>query len=87
MYVVVVYDVDVKRVAKVCKCLRQWLNWVQNSVFEGEVTPATLRAIKLAVAAIIREEQDSVLFYEIPAGTKWQREVMGTEKLSTSNIL
>ncbi len=87
MYVVVVYDVDVKRVSKVCKCLRQWLNWVQNSVFEGEVTPATLRAIKLAVAAIVDEEQDSVLFYEIPSGTKWQREVLGVEKLSTSNIL
>ena len=87
MYVVVVYDVDVKRVAKVCKCLRQWLNWVQNSVFEGEVTPATLRQIKLAVSAIIEEERDSVLFYEIPSGTKWQKEVLGQEKLSTSNII
>lgn len=87
MYVIIVYDVDVKRVAKVCKCLRQWLNWVQNSVFEGEVTSATLRQIKLALSAIIDERQDSVLFYEIPSGTKWQREIMGREKLSTSNIL
>ncbi len=87
MYVVVVYDVDVKRVSKVCKCLRQWLNWVQNSVFEGEVTPATLRQIKVAVSALIQEEQDSVLFYEIPSGTKWERAVMGIEKLGTGNIL
>ena len=33
MYVIVVYDVGVKRVGKVCKYLRQHLNWVQNSVF------------------------------------------------------
>ena len=87
MYVVVVYDVDVKRVAKVCKCLRQWLNWVQNSVFEGQVTPATLRSIKAAVAAIVNEQQDSVLFYVIPNGCKWERDVLGVEKLGTSNII
>ena len=27
MYVIIVYDIDVKRVAKVCKYLRQHLNW------------------------------------------------------------
>ena len=87
MYVIVVYDVDVKRVSKVCKCLRKWLNWVQNSVFEGEVTAATLRQIKGEVGALIESGHDSVLFYQIPAGAKWQRESMGTEKLGTSNIL
>ena len=87
MYVIIVYDVDCKRVSKVCKCLRQWLNWVQNSVFEGQVTPATLRQIKSAVAAIIDDTQDSVLFYEIPGGAQWNRSVLGIEKLSTSNIL
>lgn len=87
MYVIVVYDIDVKRVAKVCKCLRQWLNWVQNSVFEGEVTVAKLRQIKGALAEIIEEEEDSILFYVVPSGTKLSREVMGIEKLGTSNII
>ncbi len=87
MYVIVVYDIDVKRVAKVCKCLRQWLNWVQNSVFEGEVTVAKLRQIKGALAEIIEEDQDSILFYVVPSGTKLGREVMGIEKLGTSNII
>ena len=87
MYVIIVYDVEQKRVAKVCKCLRQWLNWVQNSVFEGQVTPAKLRQIKSEVSALIDPNHDSVLFYVIPAGAKWQREVMGIEKLSTSNII
>ena len=87
MYVIIVYDVDVKRVGKVCKCLRKWLNWVQNSVFEGEVTEARLRQIKDAVKDIINENEDSVLYYVIPASAKWNREVMGREKLSTSNII
>jgi CRISPR-associated protein Cas2 len=87
MYLIVVYDIDVKRVSKVCKCLRKWLNWVQNSVFEGEVTEAKLRQIQDALKVIIHPEEDSVLFYIIPAGAKWRREVMGTEKLSISNII
>ena len=87
MYVIIVYDIDVKRVAKVCKCLRKWLNWVQNSVFEGEITPATLRQVKSELREIVDETTDSVLFYIIPSGTKLNREVMGIEKLSTSNII
>ena len=46
MYVIIVYDIDVKRVAKVCKYLRQHLNWVQNSVFEGELTKAKFARVK-----------------------------------------
>ena len=38
MHVVIVYDVSTERVARVCKSLRRHLTWVQNSVFEGEVT-------------------------------------------------
>ena len=87
MYVIVVYDIEVKRVQKVSKCLRKWLNWVQNSVFEGEVTPATLRQIKVELAQIIDAREDSVLFYQISAATKWRREIMGIEKLSTSNFI
>ncbi len=38
MYVIVTYDVNEKRVNKVCKKLKEYLNWTQNSVFEGEIT-------------------------------------------------
>jgi len=39
MYVIIVYDVEVERVARVCQYLRRHLHWVQNSAFEGEITP------------------------------------------------
>ncbi len=87
MQIIVVYDIDVKRVGKVCKCLRKWLNWVQNSVFEGEVTVATLRQIQAELREIIDPNHDSVLFYIVPNGTKLSREVLGVEKLGTSNII
>ena len=37
MYVIIVYDINVDRVNKVKSFLRQYLFWIQNSVFEGEL--------------------------------------------------
>ncbi|MDK2781745.1 MAG: CRISPR-associated protein Cas2 [Archaeoglobi archaeon] len=38
LYVIIAYDVNVQRVNRVKKFLRMYLNWVQNSVFEGTRT-------------------------------------------------
>ena len=35
MYVLIIYDINVERINKVYKFLKTYLNWVQNSVFEG----------------------------------------------------
>ncbi|HPO28372.1 MAG TPA: CRISPR-associated endonuclease Cas2, partial [Petrotogaceae bacterium] len=32
------YDIGEKRVSKVHKITKRYLNWVQRSVFEGEIT-------------------------------------------------
>jgi len=42
-YVIITYDVNEKRVNKVCKKLREYLTWSQNSVFEGDITLGTLK--------------------------------------------
>ena len=46
MFVILVYDVEQKRVAKVLKKCREYLFWVQNSVFEGELTEMKLRQLR-----------------------------------------
>ena len=61
MFVILVYDVDQKRVAKVLKKCREYLFWVQNSVFEGELTEMKLRQLKRELKAIIDDEYDSVI--------------------------
>ena len=87
MYVIIVYDIEVKRVAKVCKYLRQHLAWVQNSVFEGEVTKAQLKKIKMGLNDIINSDKDAVIFYVL-SNLKWvKRETMGIEKAPTDNVL
>ncbi|MGC9058775.1 MAG: CRISPR-associated endonuclease Cas2, partial [Candidatus Nanoarchaeia archaeon] len=60
MYVIVVYDVNVSRVTKVCQFLRQYLNWVQNSVFEGELSESQLEEVKVGLKEILDLEQDSI---------------------------
>ncbi len=87
MYVIVVYDVGVKRVGKVCKYLRQHLNWVQNSVFEGEVTKAGVARIKSSLAQILDEDKDSVLIYQMRHERWMNKEVLGVDKNPATNLL
>lgn len=87
MYVIMVYDVEQERVANVCKYLRQSLNWVQNSVFEGELTKAQLAKIKSGLSSIIDAEKDAVIIYTM-RDVKWMgREIMGIDKNPVTNIL
>ena len=87
MYVIIVYDIDTKRVAKVCKYLRQHLNWVQNSVFEGELTKAQLARVKAGLLGIIDDDEDSVLIYQMRHEKWMDREVIGIEKNPVTNLL
>ncbi|WP_101494345.1 CRISPR-associated endonuclease Cas2 [Sulfobacillus thermosulfidooxidans] len=45
MFVILVYDAGVKRDPKILKTCRKYLNWIQNSVFEGELTEGKLKKI------------------------------------------
>ncbi|MDX1905292.1 MAG: CRISPR-associated endonuclease Cas2, partial [Thermonemataceae bacterium] len=43
MYVILIYDCGEKRVTKMLKLCRQYLHWIQNSVFEGEISEVKLK--------------------------------------------
>ncbi len=58
-----VYDVEVKRVAKVLKIGRKYLDHIQNSVLEGELSPAQYKQLLHEVLEAIDSEHDSVRFY------------------------
>lgn len=87
MYVIIVYDVSVERVSKICQYLRRYLNWVQNSVFEGEIGKAVLEEIKIGIKGIIDEHEDSVRIYILPNERPLKREVIGTEKVELGNVI
>jgi len=80
MYLVMVYDIKEERVNKVLKIARKYLNWVQNSVLEGEISDAGFEKLKMELKAVINQEEDSVVFYLMRTTRYTSREIMGVEK-------
>ena len=84
MYVILVYDVDQKRTAKMLS--RRYLSWIQNSVFEGEISEVQLKQLT-SEARNLMDEKDSLIFFK-SRDEKWlEKEIIGDEKASVSNFL
>lgn len=64
MYVIITYEVKEKRTSKMCKKLRAYSDWTQNSVFEGEITKGKLQEC-LAALDEIMGAGDSLYVYQI----------------------
>jgi CRISPR-associated protein Cas2 len=87
MYVVLVYDVGEKRVGKMLKLCRKYLNWIQNSVFEGEITDVKLNELKWKASQLLDEETDSIIIFK-SRQEKWlDKEIVGRERQSTGNFI
>lgn len=80
MYVILVYDINEKRVGKMLKLCRQYLNWIQNSVFEGELTEVKLKELLAKAKIIMDPEVDSIIVFK-SRDEKWlEKQVVGMEK-------
>jgi CRISPR-associated protein Cas2 len=87
MYIIAVYDVGQKRTGKMLKLCRRYLNWIQNSVFEGEITEARLEELKLAARDIMDEEEDSFIIFKTRQEKWLDKEIVGKERSSLDNFL
>ncbi len=92
MYVILVYDIATsnggeKRVGKMLKHCRKYLNWIQNSVFEGEITEVKLKEMVFDARKIMNEDTDSLILFK-SRNERWlDKEVIGQERMSTNNFL
>jgi CRISPR-associated protein Cas2 len=80
MFVIITYDVNEKRITKVRKILRKYIFWVQNSVFEGEITEGKLAKCESEIKKVIHEDEDSVFIYKIYYNGRFEKKVLGLEK-------
>ena len=87
MYVIVVYDVGEKRVGKMLKLCRQYVCWIQNSVFEGELSEVKLKELNLKMKGIIEPSEDSVILFTNKMGYNMNKQILGREKMATDNFL
>lgn len=87
MYVILVYDIGEKRVGKMLKLCRKYLNWIQNSVFEGEITEVKLKELQHFARKLMDTSTDSMIIFK-SRNEKWlEKEVIGKEKNEIDTFL
>ncbi len=87
MYVILVYDIEERRVGKMLKLCRRYLNWIQNSVFEGELSEVKLKELLYEAGQIMEKEKDSIIVFK-SRQEKWlEKQVIGREKNELDNVI
>ncbi len=86
-YYIGVYDIDEKRVAKMLKTFRKYMTWIQNSVFEGEMTEGQFKELQEEAKDIMVEDEDSVILFEIATEKYVNRTVLGEDPGERDRIL
>lgn len=88
MYFILAYDItSPKRLPKALKLCRRYLNWVQNSVFEGELTTSQFDRLRKEMQSLIDKKEDSVIFYCARTPEVVERDVLGIEKNELTNFI
>ncbi|MDO6436637.1 CRISPR-associated endonuclease Cas2 [Cyclobacterium sp. 1_MG-2023] len=87
MYVILVYDIGERRVTKMLKLCRQYLNWIQNSVFEGEITEVKLKELIARARKIMKVQEDSLIIFKSRDERWLSKEVIGQEKNDLDTFL
>lgn len=87
MYVILVYDFGEKRVAKMLKLCRRYLSWVQNSVFEGEISEVRLKELILLADKFMDKTYDSIIIFQNASKVVMNKQIIGKEQSSTDTFL
>jgi len=61
MFVVVFYDVPAKRTEIYRKLLSRYINWMQNSVFSGDLTETHYKKMRYEIKKVV-ENDDKLAF-------------------------
>ena len=76
-----------KRVGKMLKLCRRYLNWIQNSVFEGEITEVKLKELVIEAKTIMKLEEDSLILFKSRQERWLDKEIVGKERSSIDRFL
>ena len=87
MYVILVYDFGEKRVNKMLKLCRKYLNWIQNSVFEGDISEARLKELLMQSDKFMKKDEDSIIIYNTLSQISMEKRIIGKERSSVDVFL
>ncbi|TJX13718.1 CRISPR-associated endonuclease Cas2 [Tissierella creatinini] len=85
-YVFLFYDVNVKRVSKVFKVCKKYLERYQLSVFRGNITPSNLIKLRNELKNIINDNEDTVAIIKLPGDFSFDEEIMGIKLKDETNL-
>lgn len=86
-YAFVFYDVNEKRVQKVFKICKKYLNHFQYSVFRGEMTPSKLIQMKTELNKIINKEEDFICIIKLMNDNVFGEEILGKRESNTEDLI
>lgn len=92
MYIILIYDIPLEeggaRVSRwTFKTCKKFLNHVQKSVFEGEISELQYMKLKKELSKYIRKDIDSVITFH-SNNSKWlKKEFLGIEFDATSQFI
>ena len=87
MYIIAVYDVASERCGKMLKLCRRYLNWIQNSVFEGELTEVQVKKLILEAKEIMDDQNDSFILFQNRHKNWLEKQVIGKERSDIGQFL
>lgn len=76
-YVFLFYDIGEKRVTKVFKICKKYLEHHQLSVFRGNITPSKIIKLKSELLKVINENEDRISIIKLPGRYSFEEETMG----------
>jgi CRISPR-associated protein Cas2 len=91
--VILVYDIStetkegVKRLNKVRKIARRYLDHIQKSVFEGELTEGEVEKLKFELSCVIDKNEDFVIIYKMPPSIMMERDFLTNTEDPSSNFI
>lgn len=87
MYIILVYDIEAQRLAKALKLCRQYLIWIQNSTFEGELSPLQFKELQAKLKKVINPKKDSIIIFYHKTGFKPTKQTIGITKNEEQTFL
>lgn len=86
MWIILTYDIGIKRNSKILKICRKYLTHVQKSVFEGSISERKYEKMKRELAHVIDFENDQIAIYVFDTLRYSSKEIIGCH-ISSDNII
>lgn len=86
-YIFLFYDVNEKRVNKVFKICKKYLEHYQKSVFRGEISPSKLIKLENEIKKIIDNKEDFVSIIKFINNNYFREDIIGHKNYIDEDII